>query len=97
MSRYKSIHITVDASDVLDKMSDEELLDELKLRKATASLDLEDASQRLIESAHEAIIAGDYSLAQLRLEQFLFPKFKTFEECIAQYAKTPKRAKQVSA
>ena len=76
----------VDIEDVLDGLSDEQLVQYLSDRNL--KIDKPESSfERLTSEAYDYLCECNFDMAKLRLEQALFPRFKNLADCIATYSK----------
>lgn len=85
MGKYRSGTIEIDVADVLDEISDDDLLDEVHTRKLSTSG--EPTDREIMEEAHAALMRGKAAEARTILERILFPKWSSSRECEANYIK----------
>lgn len=87
MSRTVSVYVDIDVGDVLDEISDEQLVAALEARNidaAKAAVDKIDLSfQPLVEEALGYLKAGRADDAMLTLERALYPKWKSPEDVLS--------------
>ena len=83
MGRYSTISVEVEVGDVLDNLSDQDLLDELKSRSVTIKSEAKDRDHLL--DVYHHLNVGEYVDATIALHALLFPKFKSPEDCLAKF------------
>ena len=77
-----SHYTSIDISEVLDDLSDEKLAAYCRERKIPREATENNSFMDLITEAYERLNENDVMGAKLSLEQALFPKFKTIEDCM---------------
>lgn len=91
--RGSTIYLTVDADveiypdEVLDQLSDDDLLEEIKKRNLSAKAKHIEPLQDFAEEILSALRSRDYEEAELLLERILHPKFSTIALCEAEFKK----------
>ena len=83
--RYRRGYITIDVDEVLEEATDEDILEEVKLRNLSLSVEREATDRDLVEEAYVALQRGNILEARSILDRILFPKWGTKKECEEQY------------
>jgi hypothetical protein len=76
-------NIDIDADEILDQLTDEELLEELSRRNHNVTLF--DGASYWLHEARDRLMRGDSEGALVALDRALFPSFKTLQEVVKKY------------
>lgn len=90
MARYRSGSISVDVSDVIDQIDDDDLLEEVARRKLLPSASGEAMPEDLVDEAYQELLRGRTDEARVILDRLLHPKFRSVKA--AQQAFTKRAA-----
>lgn len=89
MRRYVNINCDADVrvEDVLEQLSDDDLLEAFKARQKEVPPEPPD----LITEAYQALLDGDSAEALLLLERYIFPRWSSSEACAEAYKQARKK------
>jgi len=82
-STYVSVEVEIE--EVLDRLNESKLLEYCTERLGSGKIPIDAAFETIVREAYELLCSGENSMAQLRLEQALFPKFKNVGACLEIY------------
>lgn len=82
MAKYRSGRITIDVSDCLDEIDDDDLLEEVHARKLNpASVASEQTDNEMVREAYAELLRGRPREAASILDRLLNPKWNTLKAC----------------
>lgn len=92
--------VDVDVSEVMEQLSDETLIEELKTRGAEKAAKVAQETQEDgLEGLLEMLQRGQYDDAILALERMIHPKFHSLEACMREFTlakATPRVSSEIS-
>lgn len=86
MARHRSGTIEIDVCDLLDELTDDQILDEVKSREIGDGLKRE--IRRDLEDIECALMAHRPSEALAIVDRLLHPKWRESAECLRQYQRS---------
>lgn len=79
------IQYSIDVSELIDEIDDDDLLEEVKARELLAGLSSDDDPLEMVREAYRELLCGRVHEARAILDRLLNPKWDAVDACQKQY------------